>query len=429
MTSSNLDRYLQAATRENTRRTYASATRHFEEEWGGHLPASSDAVARYVADHAEKFSNNTLRQRLAALGRWHAEHGFQDPTRHDLVRRTMRGVRAVHGAREQQAAPLQIEELAAVVAALTDQRAEARTAGNVGEERRLTRDLALLLLGFWRAFRGDELVRLEVQYVTQQPGVGMTVHLPSSKGDRENEGTTFPVPALSRLCPVEAMRDWLQISGLTEGPVFRGISRWGQIGEAGLHPNSLIKLLRQILNQGGMQDATRFSSHSLRRGLAGWANANGWDVKTLMAYVGWRDVNSAMRYIDASDAFSARRLESGIAATLPNPSPALAPIAKPAPVRLRFELHMVLVPYRGRTAGLKGARRHIEEVCLARYHATSLDDDHSRYTFWLDAGGQDAEWLDECIAEILDELHRISDNHRCALEASISDSTTGRFWD
>ncbi|MBK7145635.1 MAG: tyrosine-type recombinase/integrase [Xanthomonadales bacterium] len=429
MTSSNLERYLQAATRENTRRTYASATRHFEEEWGGHLPASSDAVARYVADHAAKFSNNTLRQRLAALGRWHAEHGFQDPTRHDLVRRTMRGVRAVHGAREQQAAPLQIEELACVVVALTEQRAQARAAGDVGDERRLTRDLALLLLGFWRAFRGDELVRLEVQYVTQQPGVGMTVHLPSSKGDRENEGTTFPVPALSRLCPVEAMRDWLQISGLTEGPVFRGITLCGQVGESGLHANSLIRLLRQILEQGGMPDASRFSGHSLRRGLAGWANANGWDVKTLMAYVGWRDVNSAMRYIDANDAFSARRLESGIAATLPISSPASAPIPKTCAgsnaLRTAHGAHPV--PWTHRWS--ERARRHIEEVCLARYQATCLDEDRSRYAFWLEAAGQDDEWLDECIAEILDELHRIADNHRCALEASICDSTTGRSWD
>ena len=37
--------------------------------------------------------------------------------------------------------------------------------------------------------------------------------------------------------------------------------------------------------------------------------------------------------------------------------------------------------------------------------------------------------LAESIAEILDEPHRISANHRCALEASISDSTTGRSWD
>ncbi|NVL47787.1 tyrosine-type recombinase/integrase, partial [Pseudomonas syringae pv. actinidiae] len=40
--------------------------------------------------------------------------------------------------------------------------------------------------------------------------------------------------------------------------------------------------------------------HSLRRGFASWAHAAGWDLKSLMAYVGWRDIKSAMRYIDAA---------------------------------------------------------------------------------------------------------------------------------
>jgi hypothetical protein len=46
-----------------------------------------------------------------------------------------------------------------------------------------------------------------------------------------------------------------------------------------------------------------FSGHSLRRGFANWATSNGWDLKTLMQYVGWRDVQSAMRYLDATDRF------------------------------------------------------------------------------------------------------------------------------
>ena len=44
-----IDRYLQAATRYHTRRSYQSAIRHFEQEWGGFLPASADSVARYLA--------------------------------------------------------------------------------------------------------------------------------------------------------------------------------------------------------------------------------------------------------------------------------------------------------------------------------------------------------------------------------------------
>lgn len=47
-----IDRYVEAATRENTRRSYQSALRHFEVEWGGFLPASADMIARYLADQA-----------------------------------------------------------------------------------------------------------------------------------------------------------------------------------------------------------------------------------------------------------------------------------------------------------------------------------------------------------------------------------------
>ena len=45
---SDLDRYLNAATRDNTRRSYRAAIEHFEVSWGGFLPATSDSVARYL---------------------------------------------------------------------------------------------------------------------------------------------------------------------------------------------------------------------------------------------------------------------------------------------------------------------------------------------------------------------------------------------
>ena len=55
-----VDTYVQAATRENTERSYRSALQHFEVEWGGLLPASPDTVARYLAEHAQSLAINTL---------------------------------------------------------------------------------------------------------------------------------------------------------------------------------------------------------------------------------------------------------------------------------------------------------------------------------------------------------------------------------
>lgn len=84
--------FLRAAERDNTRRSYASAVQHFEVEWQGMLPSSTETIASYLADQAKTLSNNTLRHRLAALSRWHTDHGFADPTKAPLIRQVLKGV-------------------------------------------------------------------------------------------------------------------------------------------------------------------------------------------------------------------------------------------------------------------------------------------------------------------------------------------------
>ncbi|WP_434600914.1 tyrosine-type recombinase/integrase [Pseudomonas sp. Z4-7] len=70
-----------------------------------------------------------------------------------------------------------------------------------------------------------------------------------------------------------------------------------------MQSHSLIPVLRRIFKEAGLS-AQLYSSHSMRRGFATWASANGWDIKGLMSYVGWKDMRSALRYIDASVSFS-----------------------------------------------------------------------------------------------------------------------------
>ncbi|MFB9160267.1 site-specific integrase [Chromobacterium violaceum] len=315
-----LEIYIHAATRENTRRSYASAIRHFEEEWGGFLPATADSIARYLADHAATLAITTLKQRLAAIAQWHVEQGFPDPTKAPIVRKTLKGIRALHPAQAQPAKPLQIEHLRQVIGWLDQEIALAKARNDQGGMLRQTRDKALLLLGFWRGFRGDELVRLHVEHIAVTPGQGMSCFLPQSKGDRQHHGRHYTVPALAALCPVTAYQDWIGLAMLSKGPVFRAIDRWGHMRSEGLHINSLLKLMRTVFAQAGLEAPDAFSSHSLRRGFAGWANANGWDVKTLVEYVGWKDVKSAMRYIDGADPFARQRIERSLP-SLPSQSP------------------------------------------------------------------------------------------------------------
>lgn len=304
---STVDLDLRPAILDNTERSYQAAVRHFEVDWGGLLPASSDTIARYLADNAEALSINTLQQRLAALANWHHAHGFPDPTKSQVVRKVLKGIRMLHSTQEKQARPLQLEQIGQLVHWQDGAIAAAQVAKRQAEVLRHTRDRALLLLGFWRGLRGDELARLQVQYVDAVAGKGMSCFLPQSKGDREARGRTFKAPALQEYCPVNAYLAWITLAGLTEGPVFRAVDRWGNVSDNGLHINSLVPLLRSLFDAAAIPFVEQYSGHSLRRGFATWATSNGWDVKTLMEYVGWRDVQSAMRYVESSDPFAAMR--------------------------------------------------------------------------------------------------------------------------
>jgi len=423
---SSVKQYLEAATRANTERAYAGAIRHFEVEWGGHLPATAEQVARYLAAYAGQLALNTLRHRLAALAQWHQVHGFVDPTRAPVVRQVLKGIQTLHPSVEKRATPLQLTLLAQVTTWLEDAAAAAQSRGDRAAELRHLRDRALLLLGFWRGFRGDELTRLQVNHLRLVPGEGMTCFLPHSKSDRQHAGATYKVPALSRWCPVAATMTWVAAAALHEGPLFRAVNQWGGIAAAPLHPNSLVPLLRRIFREAGLSSPNDYSGHSLRRGFAGWANANGWDVKALMEYVGWRDVHSAMRYLDGADPFARQRIEASLSPATPPLLALAAPAPDPVPTTA-VEATVTLTRFNSRVRGLAKAHRLIEQICLQPHQAQRLNADGTRYRLAIAAVDEAA--FEETIAMLLDEMHRIADNHQCFLAVALRDEAGGRHWD
>jgi len=292
------ERYIRAARRASTERRYAQAIEHFEAEWGGLLPASSESVVRYLTHYGDQLTTRTLRVHLAALARWHQQLGFADPTKASRVRDALKGIKALHPQPIKQAEALAIKELETCITQL----GEELTGSAPAVRLRAARDQALLLLGFWRAFRSDELSRLRIEHIQLRQTQGLELFLPSSKSDRSNRGRVVKVPALKRLCPVAAYGVWLNESGLTEGALFRSIDRWGHLGQHSLNANSLSRLLRQIFLRSGI-DPDGYSAHSLRRGFATWASENQWSTKALMDYVGWRDVQTAARYIEGDAPF------------------------------------------------------------------------------------------------------------------------------
>lgn len=296
-----IDRYIQAATRDNTRRSYQSAIEHYEVTWGGFLPATSDSIVRYLADFADTLTVNTLKVRLAALAQWHTDQGFPDPTKAPVVKKVLKGIKELHPLKEKQAKPLQLQTLSQVVSSLDDQISSASRINDQVLIYRCLRNRALVLVGFWRGFRSDELSRLRIDQIQAEAGKGMSIYLSRSKTDRDSSGKTFTAPALSQLCPVAAYIEWIASANLDAGPAFPKIDRWGNFSDKSITPGSIITLLRNVLDDANIENANSYSSHSLRRGFANWASDSGWELKELMEYVGWKDIKSAMRYLDNSN--------------------------------------------------------------------------------------------------------------------------------
>ena len=109
--------YIHAATSNNTRIAYQADIRHFI-HWGGFLPTSSDVILDYLRHHAKMLNPRTLSRRLTAIKNWHLYQGFADPTAHPIVRKTLAGIRNVHGRPKDRATPFTLENIATISAFL-----------------------------------------------------------------------------------------------------------------------------------------------------------------------------------------------------------------------------------------------------------------------------------------------------------------------
>ncbi|WP_371135499.1 tyrosine-type recombinase/integrase [Pseudomonas sp. PD9R] len=162
---------------------------------------------------------------------------------------------------------------------------------------RCRRDATLLLIGFWRGFRGVELARLKWKIPRRKPASASPFTCPIPKGIATIKAAPI-TPLPSRSCAqsgrISTGSPWLA----SPRPDFSKARSGGNLSES----TSLIPLLRRILEDADIP-ARVYSSHSMRRGFATWASANGWDIKGLMSYVGWKDMKSALRYVDARNSF------------------------------------------------------------------------------------------------------------------------------
>lgn len=212
-----------------------------------------------------------------------------DPTNHPALQKTLTGILRTHGRPTQKALPLTPDALQTISEHLIHKR-----------DTTAIRDRALLLIGFWGAFRRSELTAIRVEHCIWHPD-HLDILIPHSKTDQENQGVFCSLPeAHQPLCPMTALREWLDHANISEGWVFRSINQAGIQSEPLAAP-AVNRLLKRHARNAGIPNARGLSSHSLRRGLATASSIAGASLPSIMRQGRWKSVGVVMEYIDAAD--------------------------------------------------------------------------------------------------------------------------------
>jgi integrase len=173
------EHYAAAATAANTKLAYRKDLARFA-AWGGKIPSTPAALRDYLSQHASTHKPSTLTRWLASISQAHLVQGLDSPCRRIEVRRTLRGIKRAHGAKQRRVAPALRDEVLAMVKAAPDNLAGVR-------------NKALLLVGFAGALRRSELAKLGVKDVSFDVR-GMILSLGRTKTDQSAEHDEIAIP-------------------------------------------------------------------------------------------------------------------------------------------------------------------------------------------------------------------------------------------
>jgi site-specific recombinase XerD len=226
-----------------------------------------------------------LVRRLTAIKHWHTYQDFSDPTAYPLVRKTLTGIIHVHGKPKEKAPALTVKHLTQMVQFMQQQ-----------DTLIMWRNNAILQVGFFGAFRVSELINMRVEHITFSPE-GMEILVPRSKTDPEGEGQYCAVPYGDGLiCPVMALKTWVEKTNIGQGVIFREVDRHQNIGTHPLTSKAISMMIKTIATHCQLPGPDQYSSHSLRRGFATAASRQGAPFVSIMRHGRWRHEGTVLGY-------------------------------------------------------------------------------------------------------------------------------------
>jgi integrase len=274
---------IEATWAPNTRRTYGSTLRLYERfcAENGLTPSEVGSVlvfCEHLAAQGRKYA--TIERHLAAL---RVRYRVAD----DHLRMYLRGLRRTLGCAQSKKAPLTPTQLGLI---------------KWDSGRKGLRDKALILVGFFGAFRNSELVGLNIEDVEFTPE-GAILTLRKSKTDQEGRGREVAIGYAKRpeLCPVRALQTYMATLGRNTGPLFVSM-RKSQYTQSRLSTYAVALIVKDYADRIGL-DPRQFSGLSLRAGFVTTAALMGATENEIALQTGHKSPTAVWRYIRRASLF------------------------------------------------------------------------------------------------------------------------------
>ena len=290
---------LQSSKANNTVRAYKSDFNDFgifcAQNGFKSLPSDPKIVSLYLTHLSTKDAKmSTLKRRLVSIGVIHKLKGHYLDTKHPAIIENIMGIKRRKGSIQKAKKPILINSLKLIIDAIDQQN---------NQEIKKYRDRSIILIGFSGGFRRNEIVSLDYDDLDFVPE-GLKINIKRSKTDQFGEGFTKALPYFdsSQYCPVVSLKNWLDISKITSGSVFRRFVKGSKLSENRLTDQTVAILIKEYLNLAGI-DSKNYSGHSLRSGFATSAAESGAEERNIMAMTGHKSTEMVRRYIKEANLF------------------------------------------------------------------------------------------------------------------------------
>jgi site-specific recombinase XerD len=248
------------------------------------LPTDPKTVSLYLTYLAtNNIKISTIKRRLVSIGIIHKIKGHYLDNKHPSIVENFMGIKRRKGIKQIGKKPLLINNLIKIINVIDKEKIS---------ELKIVRDRSIILLGFGGGFRRNELVALDkedLDFVNE----GLKIVIKRSKTDQYGEGTLKALPYFdnNKYCPVKSIINWIKISNIKTGPLFRKFYKGMKLSNNRLSDQSVALIIKKYLDKAGI-DNTNYSGHSLRSGFATSAAEAGAEERSIMNMTGHKSTRN-----------------------------------------------------------------------------------------------------------------------------------------